>query len=106
MTAADDAMGTEHPAESRTGLVYDDAYLDHDTGPGHPETSARLKAMMDHLEDEGILPRLHRIEPRSATEEWITTIHTPDYVREVEQTCSRGNTCLHSLDTRVCARSF
>lgn len=106
MTAADKPTGTECPAESPTGLVYDETYLDHNTGPGHPERSARLKAMMNHLQEEDILSRLHRVEPRSAPEEWITTIHTPDYVREVEQTCTRGNTCLHSLDTRVCSRSF
>jgi len=62
--------------------------------------------MMDHLEEEELLSRLHPIEPRPASEECITAIHSPEYVREVEQTCSRGNTCLHSLDTRVCSRSF
>ena len=106
MTASGDDTGSKCPAEAHTGLVYDEAYLDHDTGPGHPETPARLKAMMDHLEEEGILPRLRRIEPRSAAEKWIKTIHSTEYVREVEDACSRGNTCLHSLDTRVCSRSF
>jgi len=33
-----------------TGLVYDPAFLRHDTGPGHPESPARLAAIMRHLE--------------------------------------------------------
>ena len=94
------------PEDAATGLVYDEAYLDHDTGGSHPETSDRLRAIMDRLRKEGLLKRLRRIEPRKAARKWITTIHTPDYVENVAETCRAGNSCLHSLDTRICPASF
>lgn len=64
----------------KTGLVYHPAYLEHDMGPGHPESPNRLRAIMDRLEQRGITARLVRIEPRPAKDEWITQVHTPDYV--------------------------
>ncbi len=64
----------------KTGLVYDPHYLDHDMGMGHPESPNRLRAIMQQLEQSGILKRLTRIEPRKAEDEWVTQIHQPGYV--------------------------
>lgn len=64
----------------KTGLVYHPAYLDHDMGAGHPESPDRLRAIMQQLERSGTAARLIRIEPRRAEDEWVTQIHTPDYV--------------------------
>ena len=63
-----------------TGLVYDPRYLDHDMGAGHPESPARLRAIMQQLERSGTAARLTRIEPREAEDEWITQIHKPSYL--------------------------
>lgn len=64
----------------KTGLVYHPAYLEHDMGAGHPESPNRLRAIMQQLETSGTAARLIRIEPRKAEDEWITQVHTPDYV--------------------------
>ncbi len=64
----------------RTGLVYHPAYLDHDMGAGHPESPNRVRAIMERLERRGIAGRLMKIEPRRAEEEWITAVHTRDYI--------------------------
>lgn len=64
----------------KTGLVYDPRYLEHDMGMGHPESPHRLRAIMQQLERNGTLPRLTRIEPRTAEDEWVTQIHQPGYV--------------------------
>lgn len=64
----------------RTGLVYHSTYLEHDMGPGHPESSHRLRAIMQRLEQSGTAARLVRIEPRRAEEKWITQVHAPNYV--------------------------
>ncbi len=64
----------------KTGLVYDPRYLDHDMGAGHPESPARLRAIMQQLERSGTAARLTRIEPREAEDEWITQIHKPSYL--------------------------
>jgi acetoin utilization deacetylase AcuC-like enzyme len=64
----------------KTGLVYHPAYLEHDMGPGHPESPNRLRAIMQQLERSGTAGRVTKIEPRKAEEVWITQIHSPSYV--------------------------
>lgn len=67
----------------KTGLVYHPAYLDHDMGPGHPESPNRLRAIMQRLDQSGTAARLVRIDPRRAEDEWVTQIHTPGYVAAI-----------------------
>jgi len=64
----------------KTGLVYHPAYLDHDMGAGHPESPNRLRAIMQRLQQSGTAAQLTKIEPRKAEEEWITQVHSPNYV--------------------------
>lgn len=64
----------------KTGLVYHPAYLEHDMGAGHPESPNRLRAIMHQLEQSGTAARLARIEARRAEDEWITQVHSADYV--------------------------
>jgi acetoin utilization deacetylase AcuC-like enzyme len=69
----------------KTGLVYHPAFLEHDMGPGHPESPNRLRAIMQRLEESGTAAQLTRIEPRRAEDEWITQIHSPSYVALLNQ---------------------
>ncbi|MDH4153925.1 MAG: histone deacetylase [Nitrospira sp.] len=69
----------------RTGLVYHPAYLEHDMGPGHPESPNRLRAIMQRLEESGTAAQLTRIEPRRAEDEWITQVHSPNYVASLNR---------------------
>jgi acetoin utilization deacetylase AcuC-like enzyme len=64
----------------KTGLVYHPAYLEHDMGAGHPESPNRLRAIVQRLEESGVAARLVRIEPRKAEDEWITQVHTSNYL--------------------------
>lgn len=68
----------------RTGFVYHPAYLNHDMGPGHPESPERLRAIVNRLESTGTLKKLVRIEPVSAADEWIMQIHTSDYLSSLK----------------------
>jgi acetoin utilization deacetylase AcuC-like enzyme len=90
----------------RTGLVYHESYLQHDTGGWHPERAARLVAILTRLKESGTLSGLALLEPSPAPVEWLTTIHTPEYVREVEESCKLGNGPLHSRDTPISSRSY
>ena len=66
---------------ARTGFVYHADYLQHDMGPGHPESPQRLRAILARLEETGLLPSLVRIDPRLATDDWVTQVHTNSYVK-------------------------
>jgi acetoin utilization deacetylase AcuC-like enzyme len=69
----------------KTGLVYHPAYLEHDMGAGHPESPNRLRAIMQKLETSGTAARLVKIEPRKAEDEWITQVHTPNYLASLNR---------------------
>ncbi|HOV74481.1 MAG TPA: histone deacetylase [Candidatus Hydrogenedentes bacterium] len=73
---------------ARTGLVFDEEMILHDTGPNHPERPARLKAIIQAFEEAGlVLPRVP-IEP--ASEEDILRVHSWDHLEEIRETCLRG----------------
>jgi acetoin utilization deacetylase AcuC-like enzyme len=88
------------------GLVLHDDYLQHETGPAHPEKPARLRAIVDHLEATGIARDAVPIQPRAAETAWIEQVHAPEYVRRVRETCAGGRSIIDSMDTVISARSY
>ncbi len=91
-------------SEIRTGIIYDDRYLLHETGM-HPEKKERLNAIMSFLEKKGVLEKLERVEPRKASVEEIEYAHTRKYIEEVENYCAKGYNAL-DLDTLICTQSY
>lgn len=89
-----------------TGFLYDPRYLDHDTGPGHPERSDRLLVTMDFLERQVWFGNLVRIAPRRADREWIETIHAPSYVARAELACQQESPYLDVLDVSISRDSY
>jgi acetoin utilization deacetylase AcuC-like enzyme len=60
--------------------------LEHDTGPGHPESPARVRAIMTVLEREerkGALMGVERREPPRASREQLERVHTARYIDAV-----------------------
>ena len=90
----------------RTGLVYDDIYLEHKTGAGHPESPQRLTAIVDRLKKDGLYSRLFSLTPVAATEDQLCAIHKPEYVRRARANCERGDALLDSLDVPISSRSY
>lgn len=71
---------------SKTGIVYREDFLKHDTGLGHPETSLRLVSILDNLGD---LPneRFDWIKDfQGASNEILFKVHTKEYVHSVQKT--------------------
>src|SRR5690349_12005878 len=58
------------------------ACLEHDPGPGHPESSARLAAVLEALA-EPRFAALARIEAPAATREQLARVHAPDLIDAV-----------------------
>lgn len=88
----------------KTGLVYDPVYLKHDTG-GHPENSRRLEAIIAHLEQTGLKPRLIPIRPRPATIKELTLVHDESHVAHVKKLAEQGGGWLDA-DTVVSSGSY
>jgi acetoin utilization deacetylase AcuC-like enzyme len=91
---------------SKTGFVYDPQFLEHDTGPGHPERADRLRAVVNHLEKTGLWNKLKHLGTHPAAEEWILRVHAFQHLKFVREACEQGIGILDQGDTRACARSF
>lgn len=65
-----------------TALLSHPACEDHDTGPGHPERSDRLRAILRVLEQEEFAGLLRETAPR-ATEEQLERAHPHEHVRTI-----------------------
>ena len=98
-------VGAQSEQAKATGFVYDDIYLRHNTGSGHPECSQRLEAIVTRLQAADLLDVLTRIKPRSVQEEWLTTVHTPEYIAELRELQAKGSRFAGSRDTPVSASS-
>ncbi|MEJ2097009.1 MAG: histone deacetylase [Deltaproteobacteria bacterium] len=90
----------------KTGFLYDQRYLLHDTGPYHPEIPERLQAIYQGLESAGLLPKLIRIEAVRADMKWIETVHSQAYIRRFEEVCFSCQTTLDTPDNRLCTETF
>jgi acetoin utilization deacetylase AcuC-like enzyme len=91
---------------SKTGFVYHERFLDHDTGPGHPERPDRLKAIETHLKETNLWTKLQHVMIDHASEEWILKVHTPQHVKFIREACQRGMTVLDQGDTHACKESY
>jgi len=72
-----------------TGIVYDDIYLEHNTGT-HPESHHRLIAIMEFLKDKSLLkdPSFRIIKPRKATLDQIKYVHRERLIKEIQEICA------------------
>ena len=90
----------------KTGFIYDPAFLEHDTGPGHPECSQRLESTIAHLETQSWFGSLHQVRARKIDPESLQVVHAVDYIQRAEKTCDAGHPFLDSMDVSVCKSSF
>jgi len=95
----DPAAGAPVPAG--IGFLYDDIFLRHDTGPGHPERPARLTAIVDRLRAADLLARLVPIKAAPAADEWLTTVHAAEYVARVAAAAGEGETYIDTQDVPI-----
>ncbi|HEU4538155.1 MAG TPA: histone deacetylase, partial [Polyangiaceae bacterium] len=63
-------------------LISDPSFLEHNTGPGHPERADRLRAIEELLAAEP-LPNTFREAASAAPSELIARVHEPAYVERL-----------------------
>ena len=86
------------------GYVYDPFYLEHGVD-GHPERPGRLRAIMSHLHDSGLIYSLAAIPARDATEEEILLVHTSEMLARVREARPTGVSWLDA-DTYLVPESY
>ena len=92
--------------DKKMALLYDPTVLEHRPPEGHPERPARVQAVMDLLQQSGMLERLIRLPVTPATRAQLELVHTPEYLDFVEQVVSEGGGYLDAGDTVASAGSW
>lgn len=80
----------------KTGLVYDDIYLNHDTGPHHPERAQRLTAILETLKSKGLFESLIRIEPVPVGKGVLESCHEVGYIETFKHSVEGSYPFLHT----------
>ena len=89
-----------------TALVYHPGFLEHDSGPGHPERPERLSAIMERLERNGLLERCVLPTPSEASVESIARVHTPGHVEKVARLSDLDRLVAETPDTLVSPATY
>jgi acetoin utilization deacetylase AcuC-like enzyme len=89
----------------RVGLSYSPTFLEHDTGPRHPESILRLQAITSELEKRGLTHRMHVWEPLPADADTIGLVHPLTHQQRVRDACAMGPANLDA-DTSVSTGSW
>lgn len=89
-----------------TCLIYSPRFLDHDTGPGHPERPQRIKAIIDSLQNKAIWNKLVHIAPEIKDPQIPLLIHDPAYIKRVALTCARGEEYIDTFDNTISSESY
>ena len=89
-----------------TGFVFDDAFLLHDTGAGHPECPQRLSRTMAHLRALPVYDTLKHYAATPAEPQWIAANHAAAYLTRAQRVCAAGDTFLDNADVPVSGASY
>src|SRR5439155_15221378 len=109
-----------------TGFVSSPRYVEHATGPHHPERPDRIRAIHRAVREAGLIDspdpfpefqielgirktpgiKLLELEPQRADEKWLSVVHTAEHIRHVQRICQAGGGVLDQGDTPVGANSY
>ena len=89
-----------------TALLADPACKRHDTGRGHPESSARFDAALGALEAAGLAAKMTRVAPRSLGRDDLLLAHTREYLALAEGEIGSGESQLSTGDTVIGRHSW
>ena len=89
-----------------TAFVYHPLFLNHDTGQGHPERSARLTSAYAKLQQQDWFDSLQLVENRVAESVWIDQVHRGHYEQRIKETVNRGESYIDTPDVAVSTDSY
>ena len=84
-----------------TAFVYHPRFLEHDTGPGHPERPDRLRAIVDKLQANHLWDRLTHLSFEPAERHWLERLHEPEYIDRCFEACEAGMPYIDSPDSVI-----
>lgn len=108
-----------------TAFISSARFVEHETGPLHPERADRIRAIHRAVREAGLVDssdpfpdfelelgpfarsgaKLLEVAPVAAEEKWVLLAHSAGHLKRVKEMCERGGGMLDS-DTVVCPKSF
>lgn len=94
----------------KLAVAGDDRFVEHDTGPMHPERAGRYTSVINGLIEFNIITRNHILHTQEATVSDLLLCHTQDYIdlvaEEVSALQSNSLRMLSTGDVVICSKSF
>lgn len=90
----------------KTGISFHPTFLEHKTGPGHPETHVRLESILEKLSDLPSESFTWEKTFKEAPLSLISEIHDPNYVRLVAKVCEEKGSGYLDGDTVYSPNTF
>jgi len=82
-------------------VIYDNFYLKHYNGPGHPENPNRLIAVKEALDRWKFKNRIAFKKPRPAADKEVEMVHDKNYVQKIKNLSGMGGISYLDPDTAV-----
>lgn len=109
-----------------TGFCSSPTFVNHDTGPHHPERADRIRAVHRAVREAGMITspdpfpefridlgaldgdgvKLQELTPAPADYEWIRLVHSDAYIERIRRVCAAGGGVLDQGDTPVSQESL
>lgn len=90
---------------ARTAFVYHPIFMEHFTGPGHPERPERLTIILNAIESAGLKDVLKNLTPCACPLEYVRAAHTERLINQIKSLCGPSLQHIDS-DTAVSEKSF
>ena len=84
-----------------TALLTHDDCIAHEVPRRHPESSARIQAILHHLEETGLAQEVSTITPDLVPYEHLTRVHTDEYVNNLKQVSPANGLVRLDVDTAM-----
>jgi acetoin utilization deacetylase AcuC-like enzyme len=65
-----------------------------------------LVAIVERLKATGLYSQLFKLSPKPVSSEWLTAVHTPEYVERAKESCEGGAGYLDSMDVPISPKSY
>ncbi len=89
----------------KTGIVTDPLFMEHDTGPYHPESSERLDHIYRMINTKGLNKDLKAVKLREVEDDQLLAVHTKDHLETVKSSAGRQRVHLDG-DTPTSPKSY
>ena len=77
----------------KTAFIFDDEYIRHSLGDGHPESPLRLKAILKQMEDVGLDKEVMQSKPDADPLPFIKRVHSEQHIQIVENQAFDPSIC-------------